>query len=151
MDLTILFSPVDEGLRADIRSPSSFLKSISVFGEKMPDYRGAHVAIFGVRDDRGTKRNIGSADGPDEIRKKLYRLKRGVGSYRIVDLGNLNPGHDLDETYVRIGEVCRMLLEENVLPVILGGSQDLDFGQYAGYESLDKLVSLLNVDAFLYL
>jgi formiminoglutamase len=149
MDLTIFFSPIDESLRADIHSPSSFLKNISVFGDKMPDYRGAQIAIFGVREDRGTKRNIGSADGPDEIRKKLYRLKRGIGSYRIVDLGNLNPGHDLDETYVRISEVCRMLLEENVLPVIIGGTQDLDFGQYAGYESLEKLISLLNVDAFL--
>lgn len=87
--------------------------------------------------------------GPDEIRKKLYQLKKGTGAYRVVDLGNLNPGHDLDETYVRISEVCRMLLENNVLPVVLGGSQDLDYGQYSAYETLEKLVSFLNVDAFL--
>ena len=31
----------------------------------------------------------------DEIRKKLYALKKGTGAYRIVDLGNLNPGIDL--------------------------------------------------------
>ena len=74
--------------------------------------------------------NKGTASGPDEIRKKLYNLKRGLGSYRVVDLGNLNPGHDLNETYVRISEVCRMLLEFNVLPIIIGGSHDLDYGQY---------------------
>lgn len=149
MDLTILFSPVDESLYADITSPSSFYKSIIVFGEKMPEYKGAQLAIFGVGEDRGTVRNNGSAEAPDEIRKKLYRLKKGTGSYRIVDLGNLKPGHDLDETYVRISEVCRMLLENNVLPVIIGGTHDLDYGQYCAYETMDKLVSLLNVDAYL--
>lgn len=149
MDLTILFSPVDDSLLNDATSPSSFLKNIRVFGEKMPDYKGAHLAIFGVKEERGTLRNKGAASGPDEIRKKLYKLKRGIGAYRIVDLGNLNVGHDLDETYVRISEVCRMLLENNVLPMILGGSHDLDYGQYSAYETMDKLVSLLNIDAML--
>ena len=149
MDLTILFSPLDESLYTDITSPSSFFKNIIVFGEKMPEYKGAHIAIFGVGEDRGTVRNGGAASAPDEIRKKLYTLKKGTGSYRIVDLGNLKVGHDLDETYVRISEVCRMLLENNVLPVILGGTHDLDYGQYCSYETMDKLVSLLNVDASL--
>lgn len=149
MDLTILFSPVDEGVFADITSNSSLFKSISVFGEKMPEYKGAHIAIFGVREERGSQNNSGTASAPDEIRKKLYNLKRGGGQYRIVDLGNLNTGHDLDETYVRISEVCRMLLENNVLPIILGGSHDLDYGQYSGYETMEKLISMLNVDAFL--
>src|SRR5690606_40017091 len=39
----------------------------------------------------------------------------------------LNPGHDLEETYTRVSEVCRMLLEKNILPIILGGSHDLDY------------------------
>ncbi len=120
------------------------------FGDKMPDYKNAHMAIFGVQEERGTISNQGTAAARlMSIRKKLYHLKKGTRAYRIVDLGNLKPGHDLDETYVRISEVCRILLENNVLPIILGGSHDLDYGQYAGYETLDKLVSLLNVDACL--
>lgn len=149
MDLTIFFSPVEESVYSDITSLSSFYKNIKIFSEKMPDYRGAHLALIGVKEDRGNLSNTGTSNAPDEIRKKLYRLKRGTGSYRIVDLGNLNTGHDLDETYVRISEVCRMLLENNVLPVIIGGSHDLDYGQYCGYETLEKLVSFLNVDALL--
>lgn len=149
MDLTILFSPVDEHVYAGVTSNAAFYRSISVFDEKMPDYRDAHIALFGVGEERGANNNVGTASGPDEIRMKLYNLKRGTGAYRIVDLGNLNPGVDLDETYVRISEVCRMLLENNVLPVILGGSHDLDYGQYCGYETLEKLVSFVNVDAFI--
>jgi len=149
MDLTILFSPVDEALYSEITSPSSFFKSIHAFTEKMPDYRGAHIALFGIKEDRGTYTNKGTASAPDEIRRKLYHLKKGTGAYRVVDLGNLNIGHDLSESYVRVSEVCRMLLEHNVLPVILGGSHDIDYGQYCAYETMEKLVSLLNIDAFL--
>jgi formiminoglutamase len=149
MDLTILFSPVDESLYHDITSGGSFYRNIRAFGDKMPDYKDAHIAIFGVQESRGAKNNAGCSAGPNEIRRKLYNLKKGTGAYRIIDLGNLKPGHDLDETYVRISEVCRMLLESNVLPIVLGGSHDLDYGQYASYETLEKLVSFLNVDAFL--
>ena len=93
---------------------------------------------------RGAGHHAGKSQAPDEIRKKLYQLKKGTGAYRIVDLGNLNSGIDLDETYVRLSEVCRILLEHNVLPIILGGTHDLDYGQYWAYERLEKLVSLLN-------
>jgi formiminoglutamase len=149
MDLTLFFSPIDESIYSNITSPSSVFKNISVFGDKMPDYKSAHIALLGVNEQRGTGINKGIAKGPDQIRRKFYNLAVGHGSYRIVDLGNLNAGHDLDETYTRISEVCRMLLEQNVLPVILGGSHDLDYGQYMAYETMEKLISLLNVDALL--
>ena len=90
-----------------------------------------------------------TVNAADEIRKKLYNLKKGIATYKIVDLGNLNPGHDLDETYLRISEVCKILLESNVLPLLIGGPHNLDYGQYIAYESMEKLVSMLNVDAFL--
>ncbi len=149
MDLTILFSPIDEVIYSADYPSNSFFKNIRVYAEKMPDYKGAQLALIGIREERGTLDNQGAAQGPDEIRKKLYRLKKGTGKYNIVDLGNLNTGIDLDETYTRISEVCRILLESNVMPVLLGGTHDLDYGQYRGYEEMNKLISFLSVDAFL--
>lgn len=149
MDLTILFSPIDESIYDHISSPGSFFKSIKVYGEAMPDYKGAHLALIGIEDERGTQSNTGAGKGPDEIRRKLYQLKKGTGIYNIVDLGNLKPGVDLEETYVRISEVCRILLEHNVMPILLGATHDLDIGQYRGYEDLQKLVNLLSVDALI--
>lgn len=149
MDLTILFSPIDESVYANITSPTSFYKNIKIFSDKMPDFREAHMAIIGVKEERGNLDNVGAAQAADEVRRKLYTLKRGNGAYKIADLGNLNIGHDLNETYTRISEVCRMLLENNVLPIVIGGTHDLDYGQYCAYETLEKLVSFLNVDAFL--
>ncbi|HTH55683.1 MAG TPA: formimidoylglutamase [Cyclobacteriaceae bacterium] len=149
MDLTILFSPLDESIYTIEYPANSFFKNIRVYGEKMPDYKDAQIALIGIKEERGTSDNQGAAKGPDEIRKKLYRLKKGTGKYNIVDLGNLNVGVDLDETYTRVSEVCRILLESNVMPVLLGGTHDLDYGQYRGYEDMQKLISFLNVDAFL--
>lgn len=149
MDLTIFFSPIDESIYTKSYPSNSFFKSIKVYGDKMPNFQGVDIALFGVKEERGTTSNTGCSKGPDEIRKKLYNLKKGNGANRIVDLGNLNTGIDLDETYVRISEVCRILLENNVMPLLLGGSHDLDYGQYRGYEEMEKLISLLNIDAFL--
>jgi formiminoglutamase len=148
MDLTLFFNPVNEDLLADTRA-TDLARSLTVYVHKMPTYKDAHLAIIGVPEERGAGQNTGTAQAPDEIRKKLYRLKRSNVSYRIADLGNLKPGHDLAETYTRLSEVCRILLENNVLPIIVGGSHDLDFGQYTAYEQLDKLVSFLNIDALL--
>jgi len=53
MDLTILFSPVDDAIFENITSPASFYRNIRIFGEKMPDYKQAHIAIFGVKEERG--------------------------------------------------------------------------------------------------
>ena len=78
MDLTILFSPIDESVYSEISSPSSFLKSIRIFGDKMPSYKDSHIAIFGVKEGRGSNANAGSSNAPDEIRKKLYNIYEDI-------------------------------------------------------------------------
>ncbi len=133
----------------DISSSTSFYKSIMVNEEEMPSIKEADVALIGLTENRGTSENQGVEHGANVVRSKLYNLKKGAGSYKIIDLGNLRNGVDLSETHLRIKEVCQFLMENNVLPVLVGGSQDLDYGQYMAYEALDKLVTVLNVDAFL--
>jgi formiminoglutamase len=149
MDLKIFFSALDEELFASIKSTTSFYKNIKANLDKMPDFKDADLAIIGVEEERGTLTNKGVSKGANEIRKKLYKLKKGYGKYKIVDLGNIRNGVDLDETVGRVQEVCQILIQNNVLPIIIGGSHDIDYGQYKAYEGMEKLISLLNVDAFL--
>lgn len=149
MDLKIFFSPLEEDNFSHVKSPTSFLKNIHANIDKMPAYKGADIAIIGVQEESGTLTNKGTAKGANEIRKKLYQLKKGCGRYNIVDLGNIRNGIDLDETMGRVSEVCSTLINNNVLPVIIGGSHDIDYAQYKAYEGMEKLISLLNIDAFL--
>ncbi len=149
MDLKIFFSPVDESIFGDIRDPNSFFKSISVFHENQPAFKGANIAIIGIEEERGAVGNEGVRRAANEIRKSLYRLKKGTGNYKIIDLGNLRKGINVEESHYRLKEVCSTLIENDVLPIVIGGSHDHTLGQYLAYEVLDKLVTLLNVDAFL--
>ncbi len=144
MDLKLFFSPISSELASQESTSNSFCKSIYLNHDKMPDYKTADIAIIGIEDNEGESMNPS-----DVIRQKLYALKKGAGKYNIVDFGNLRKGIDITETKIRLQEVCQHLLEQNTLPVIVGGTHDFDYAQYQAYEDMDKLVSLLNVDAFL--
>jgi len=39
------------------------------------------------------------------------------------------------------------LIKEGILPVILGGSQDLTYAQYIAYQKLEETVNIVSVDA----
>ncbi len=149
MDLNLFFTPVDEALTDEVGSISSFCRNITVNTHKVPDLQGFDLALIGLTEKRGSGKNKGVGQAADEIRKKLYRLKRGSGAYHIIDLGNLNNGVELEETYGRLQEVCEYLISRDILPVIMGGSHDLTLGQFYGYQGLEKLISVLNVDALL--
>lgn len=149
MDLTIFFDPMDEYPFGPMNDPTVWYAFVDMNTEMMPDWQKAHFAILGVAEARGSANNQGCVKGPDEIRKKLYRLKRGTHTYRIADLGNLRHGVTREETLLRLREVGEELLRHNVIPIILGGSHDLDYGQFQAYQGLEKLVSVLNVDATL--
>lgn len=149
MDLKIFFTAVEEKLFEGIENRNFFFHSIRINHESMPVFSGADLALFGLPNLTNVDDQTKIWNAADEVRNKLYRLKKGTGTYRIIDLGNLNPGISLDETYLRIKEVCETLIDNNVLPVLIGGTHDMDIGQFRAYEEMQKLVSILNVDATL--
>lgn len=146
-DFALLFDEIDEAIYADLNDLNAWAENISLHREKLPAWKRKHLAIIGVPEERGNESNLGVAQGADEIRKKLYRLKKGSGAYNIVDLGNLRLGETLQDTYDRLSYVCETLLKYKVIPIIIGASHDLDIAQYNGYESQNQLISLVNIDA----
>src|SRR6218665_1197946 len=122
MDIALFFSPLKQSLWEAPYSHASFFSQIRAFGEKIPEYRDAHIAIFGMSDERGNPSNKGCIEAPDAIREKLYSLKKGTGSYRIADLGNPNPGPNLEKTLSPPQRSLPPFTGENILPVILGNT-----------------------------
>lgn len=114
----------------------------------MPDLDEMDIAIIGVREARGVEEvyHKGISKSADEVRKSLYQLKKGTGTLKIIDLGNFRNGPELEDTYQRLREVCAYLMDQGILPVIVGGSHDLDLGQFMAYENQEKLITVLNVD-----
>lgn len=151
MSLSDFFSPVNlEKITPQKGFYNSHLgKKISVHEIDFPDLISGDydIALIGVCDDRGSLNNRGCALGPDYVREKLYSLNEGSFKSKIVDLGNIIPGHKLSDTYIALKTVVTELIKIDVLPIILGGSQDLTYAQYMGYEDLEQKVDLLVVDS----
>lgn len=149
MDLKLFFSPVSEEVTAGNNDLESLQQSISIFQQKMPDYKTCQLALIGVPEYRGIQKDSEFAEAANKIRNKLFRLRKGNSTYKIMDCGNLNPGMNLDETHNRLQEVCSFFLEKKIIPIIIGGSHDLDIAQYRAYQDQEKLISVLNVDAMI--
>ena len=149
MDIKIFFDIVDEDVFDTITDTGSFYDAIRVHHDKFPDWKNADIAIIGLTEERGNIYSAGIEKAPDFIRKKLYHLKKGTGTYRIVDLGNMRNGVGVEDSYLRLREVCEILMEYNVIPLIVGSTHDMDYGQYLAYEKFEKLISVVNIDAIL--
>ncbi|HSZ24287.1 MAG TPA: formimidoylglutamase [Cytophagaceae bacterium] len=149
MNLRIFFDPISEELIKEKEDASLFGTNIRLFQTEFPDLDKISVVIIGLSEDRGSLTNKGSGKGADEIRKKLYRLKKGSVKLHTADLGNLRSGETIEDTYLRLKEVCEILMQLNILPIIIGGSHDLSYGQFLSYENTGKLINMMNVDAFI--
>ncbi|RZK61700.1 MAG: arginase, partial [Pedobacter sp.] len=104
------------------------------------------LAIIGVLDGRGAVNNEGCALAPDYFREKFYKLNEGSFSSRIVDLGNIKHGATVADTYIAIKMVVSDLIKKDIIPIIIGGGQDLTYAQYLGYEDLEQKVDLVIID-----
>ncbi|MBR4787810.1 MAG: formimidoylglutamase [Bacteroidales bacterium] len=151
MDLSLYFKAVDAtlgGIDRDIVSDQQLLSQILFYNPEEPiNIQEAQLAIIGVPEARNSYRNESCAMAPDEIRRQFYQLYRWKNDVRIVDLGNLIVGEAVEDTYAVLSDIIAYLLENRVLPIILGGSNDLAFANYRAYEKIEKVVNLVSVDS----
>ncbi len=150
MDLSIYFEPVSIEMTDGSQAlPETRIgDEIKTYraGEGFPDPSGYHIAIMGVREDRNAYFNKGCALAPDHIRRKLYYLYSHNKNAKIIDLGNIKAGNNVEDTYFALSAVVAELVEMNTIPVILGGSQDLTFAQYKAYEELGRIINMTAID-----
>ncbi|MEQ9426245.1 MAG: formimidoylglutamase [Cyclobacteriaceae bacterium] len=147
MDLNLLFDSVEEELLEGLDEAHSFGKAITINTYNVPDIDGYDIALIGLTETRGSQAKGDLEKAAFFIRKKLYNLKKGGGGNRIIDLGNIRNGINLVDTYERVTEVCHFLITRNILPVIFGGTHDFTLAQYGAYQTFEKLISIMNVDA----
>ncbi len=112
-----------------------------------PDLEGVKVAILGAPEERGSKGNFGCSEAPLEVMKQLFQLKQGGFKIETAFLGNLKPGESLNDTYVALSEIIATLIKKDIIPLILGGSQDLTYAQYTAYKNLEQTVNIVSIDS----
>ncbi len=150
--LDAYFEPLsDEIIRGDELPypPDALGNSVQAYtkSSSFPSFEGARIAIIGVGEERGSVGNAGCSKAPDFIRKQFYRLKKHQQPLYFIDLGNLRLGATLNDTYAAVATVVTELLSEHIIPVILGGSQDITYAQYTGYKIAEQIINIVAIDS----
>jgi formiminoglutamase len=152
MELSDFFQPVSSSLSELIVSETlpqtALAKIISIHTEAggFPDMKGIQLAIVGIQEDRRAVNNSGCGMAPDAVRTHLYKLFRGNYPVKIADLGNISKGHSVEDSYFALSNVLTELIKQNIVPIILGGSNDLAYANYLAYEKLEQTINMVSVD-----
>ncbi len=143
------FAPIDLGNIVGEEIENSLATVFAVYTEKLgfPDMKGVKLAIIGVNEERQAINNNGCGNAPDEVRKSLYRLMKGGYDLNIADLGNINPGYSIEDTYFALSSSIQELVKKNIVPIVIGGSQDLTYANYIAYEKLEQIVNIVAIDS----
>ena len=144
-------TPIEESLVTHLVSQStlSLGQKIKIHTQKQgfPDLENVQIAILGVQEDRNSQDNFGCGENLDFIRKKVYQLFPGDWHTNIVDLGNVLKGNTVSDTYFAVSEIITSLLKKNIIPVIIGGGQDITYVNYRAYDALEQTVNITAVDS----
>jgi hypothetical protein len=114
--------------------------------EDVPDLNKIRIAIIGVLDNRGDLNQTEEVD-LNHIRKEFYVLFPGNWDASIADLGNILEGNSISDTHFALRKVISSLIKKKIIPIVIGGSQDLTYALYRGYDELEQMVNLVSIDS----
>lgn len=145
------FTPIDTSDFSGVihYTDSSYAKLIKSYtqGSDFPDFENVHLAIIGVQEDRKAINNEGCGLAADYVRENFYKLFQGNYETKIVDLGNIKKGNSIEDSYFAVKDVLSKLLKKNIIPIIIGGGQDLTYCNYMAYTSLEQTINIVAVDS----
>ncbi|APY01071.1 arginase family enzyme [Lacinutrix venerupis] len=144
-------SPVTDAVLAhnELLSMQALGRKLKIHSSQngIPDLEGVSIAIVGVLENRNDVNYIGEEFQLNEIRKSFYALFPGSWNTTIADLGDINRGESVEDTYFALKTTVSILIQKKIIPVILGGSQDLTYAIYRAYDNLMPMVNIVNVDS----
>lgn len=111
-----------------------------------PNIENAAIAIIGVYENRGFEGHNEHTD-LTAIRKEFYSLFPGNWDAQIVDLGNVVAGSSSEDTYYVLRTAVAHLIKNGVIPIVIGGSQDLTYAIYRAYDQLEQMVNVVAIDS----
>ena len=143
-------SPVSDSVLAhsELLSQQTIGKKLKIHSEKygLPDLDGVQLAIIGIKENRNDVNYIGSELNYNDLRTTLYSLFAGNWHTITADLGDIEPGESTEDSYYALRTSVELLVEKKIIPIIIGGSQDLTYANYRAYDNLQPMVNIVNVD-----
>jgi len=109
------------------------------------NFRDFSFTLVCVNDTRGNTNTQQPIDF-EQIKYELYKLEQGNWNFSILDLGLIEAGNTVSDTYYALQKVIHFILKHKSIPLILGGSQDLCYYQYRAYDGIKYMVNMTNID-----
>lgn len=133
----------------ELLPPQALGKHVFMHTERdgLPVLANASFAILGVNESRNAFEKKPEPLDISAVRIALYKLMMGNWNATIVDLGDINEGETVEDTYFVVKEIVAELLEENVIPVIIGPTQDITYATYRAFDGIRDMVNLVSVDS----
>lgn len=143
-DLSIYFQP----LKLNVTCLDNALgQSIECHVEEnFPEISKNGIAIFDIPEYRNS--DIEFSETRNSFRTALYQLYAGENwTKKIYDLGTVMPGETIEDTYFALAQIVTELVKNEVIPILIGGSQDLTLACYKGFESLERMINICALDS----
>jgi arginase family enzyme len=144
-------SPVSDEVLAhnELLSEQTLGKKLRIHSKQqgIPDLDDVKIAILGVLENRNDVDFMGEDIHFNNIRRTLYSLFPGNWHKDIADLGDILQGESVEDTYFALRTTLAVLIEKKIIPIVLGGSQDLTYSNYRAYDSIIPMVNIVNIDS----
>lgn len=113
----------------------------------LPVLANASMAIIGVHESRNAFEKKPERLDISQIRIQLYKLLLGNWNSTLVDMGDIEEGDTVEDTYFVVKEIIAGLLEENIIPIVIGATQDVTYPSYRAFDNLKDMVNLVAIDS----
>ena len=133
----------------ELLPPQALGNTMHIHTEKegMPTLANATVALFGVLESRNAFGKKSEKLAIDEIRLQCYRLMKGNWHSTILDLGDIEAGNTIEDTYFAVKEITAALLAENIIPLVIGATQDLTYPAYRAFDGIKEMLNMVSIDS----
>lgn len=143
--------PIEDKVLAhtELLPPQALGKNIHKHTEKdgLPVLAIASLAIVGVKESRNAFEKKFEKLDVSSIRIELYKLLMGNWNSTIVDMGDIEEGESVNDTYFVVKEIVAGLLEENIVPIVIGATQDITYPTYRAFDGIKDMINLVAVDS----
>ncbi|MCR9172195.1 MAG: arginase family protein [bacterium] len=143
-DISIYFQPLPS-----LKGKGEITENLLVHDENgFPEIEGKGIAIIYVPEYRRSANAITGTN--TRFREELAEFHLGDNwDFKLYDLGVIHPGNSVEDTYFALSQAISELVKKEVIPFIIGGSQDLLMACYKGFEGLERMINICAIDSAL--
>lgn len=114
--------------------------------EGLPVLDDVQIVVIGILENRRDANALFQVESLDYAREKFYELYPGNWSSSIADLGDVHAGDTVEDTYYIVRQLTEYFLRASIIPIFLGGSQDLMYPIYRAFDEFQHMINVVNID-----